>query len=214
MVRLLWIVIALLGLVLAGCPGHLAVGDRPDDDDVDDDDASDDDDVTDDDDDNGEIPPELQCGPHPDLTSGEPSYTLYTADIDVEVNANWQDHWRWAGCYAGYVVLEDGELYCGAIWDLVGASSSENPQDSSYEMEIQAELVLDTCDQVGDFNQSLRVTDIGGNWDLFRVEFYDGFTMAWHELDPAAQGEVWWDGGGTSGEGWLEINSTPQGYSP
>ena len=216
----------------AGCAGALQVNDDDavgDDDDVvgddddavgDDDDAvGDDDDVVGDDDDavgddDDAIDPDLLCGPMPDLYAGEVPFVVYTGYADVEVNASWDDDWRWEGCRGGYVVEVPGQLSCGAYWDMSGRSSSENPQSSSYDMDLQFDLVLDTCGTASEGPGEYRVTDVSGSWSEFRVEYYDGFFVSWIELDPAATGIVNWNATQSEGTGWLEFHSVPFAYAP
>jgi hypothetical protein len=230
-----WIAMA-LGWLVTGCAGQLNVNDdddatgpsdddddsEADDDDseADDDDAvgDDDDAVGDDDDavgDDDDIDPDLLCGPEPDLFAGPVPYVVYTGYADVEVNANWQDHWYWEGCRGGYVVETPGELSCGVYWDMEGGSSSEHPESSSYEMDLQFDVVTDTCGVSMQHEMAqYRIQDVSGSWDLFQVEYYEPFFVSWFLLDPAAHGILNWDGNGTSGQGWIEFHSVPIDYQP
>ncbi len=230
--RRIWTMVLALGWLVAGCAGQLNVNDDDDvtgdDDDVvgdDDDVVGDDDDVVGDDDDavgddddtvgdDDDIDPALLCGPEPDLDAGPVPYVVYTGYADVEVNANWEDHWYWEGCRGAYVVEAPGQLSCGVYWDLVGGSSSEHPETSSYEMDLRFDLVMDTCGVAGDESGQYRVQDVGGSWDLFQVEYYEPFLVSWVLLDPSAPGIINWDGGGSSGQGWLEFHSVPFDYHP
>jgi len=227
--RRTWMGLMVFGWLWVGCSGQLNVNDddAPGDDDAtgdddavgDDDDAvgDDDDAVGDDDDsvgDDDDIDPNLLCGPEPDLFTGEVPFVVYTGFADVDVNANWQDHWRWEGCRGAYVVETPGQLSCGVYWDMEGGSSSEHPESSSYEMDLRFDMVLDTCGVAGNESGEYQVRDVGGNWNLFEVEYYEPFLASWVMLDPAAPGIINWTGGGSTGEGWIEFHSGPFAYHP
>jgi len=204
-----------------GSPGEdddVSADDDAGDDDDGDDDASDDDaaddDVGDDDagDDDDSIPADLQCGPTPDLSHPDVPFVVYTGYADVEVNVAWNDHWRWNGCRAAYIVQVPGELWCGVKWGMQASSYSENQGSSTYELNASLDLEADPCGLTDDASEQYRVQDVGGQWDLFSVEMYSGM-IGWWMMDPDAPGIVNWTQPGQAGEGWIEFEGDPFPYT-
>ena len=218
--RRCWCFLLFMGWSVWGCSGSLTVDDDdgpPGDDDDDTalpDDDTGDDDTGDDDtgDDDDSIPTELQCGPMPNLSYPDVPFVVYTGYADVEVNSAWSDHWRWDGCRAAYVVQAPGELWCGVKWSMQASSYSENPGSSTYELNASLDLEADPCDLSGDTHEQYRVQDVGGNWNLFSIEMYNGM-VGWWTVDPDAPGIVNWTQPGQVGEGWIEFEGDPFPYT-
>ena len=173
--------------------------DATDDDDDATDDDDDDDDATDDDDDDG-IDEALLCGPVPDISNA--GSEVYTGEYDVEVNAQWQHHWRWEGCESTFYVGGAGQLDCGARYEVSGESVWEDPNNASYGMDLHFVVDHDTCGDAENFWVEFAVEDVSGSWSMFEIWYTYG--NDWYMLTSSAPGMINWDGAGQSGVGWLE----------
>ncbi len=180
-----------------------ATGDDDDATDDDDDATDDDDDATDDDDDATGIDEALLCGPEPDLSNA--GSEIYTGEFDVEVNAQWQHHWRWDGCESSFYVGAGGQLDCGTRYEVSGESAWEDPNTASYGMDLQFVVDHDTCGDAENFWVQFAVEDVSGSWSMFEIWYSYG--NDWYLLTSSAPGMINWDGGGQSGVGWIEYES-------
>ena len=215
-----------LGLALTGtgCVGSLMFGDdadapgddaatgdadTPGDDDPGDDDTGDDDDTADDDTGDDDDSEALECGPDPALDQIPPGTVVYTGYADVEVDASWENHWRWDGCQTAWVVVEPGELYCGVRWTLTGESDYEDFQNSGYGMLMDLEVDVDTCGEAEGGQQYLAVYEVqGSQWHAFDLYYYEQATGDWEVFAGNQPGAVEWSGQ-NSGSGWIEYRSIP-----
>ena len=206
-----WMVMTLaLTLSTAGCTGSLMFGDGDDDDATGDDDTGDDDtgdDDTGDDDTADDDTADLLCGPEPALDDIPAGTAVYTGYADVEVNGNWENHWKWSGCQTAWVVVDPGEVYCGVRWTLAGESEWEDPQQSGYAMLLELEVDVDTCGEAEGGWQYLAVyAQQGSDWQQFDMYYYDDAIEDWAVFAASTPGMVHWTGN-DSGSGWIEYHS-------